>query len=784
MVDVTTRLPLINELNLIKSDGDGYTYSVTHSKYLDMAKTYFKDYLTQLSPNEMTDNDRRLIIRFSTRLDTLISSDDWDRKLHIHEPQPLTDAFKRRCVKAVSNGLSAIPDNAKIMGDNFRDFLKSQLDDPSLKLTKYAEDYLVIMIEKYFEFARVDPGSAVGIWASEAIGRFLTQKTLNTFHYSGTGNNTILSDTRNLLTTKKRSSDKTYVYFNNDRKFETIFKIRNEMTEINMHKLTKDTIYQEFDTSNLDPNLDTNRYNPEEHGGLTLSNYLFIREHLGKDFREKCCRFRFILDKYVMYNARIMPMDLYKCFDDAYNNNSDGSRYIVVCPGTPAEGVLDIFPLQAALCPSISKDAKNIYGWKNYLSGTKLAPIFINVCLLPKLKDLIVKGIKGIKRAYPEKIRVPSVIIKETNKGEGVWDLKLDVKKMKNNGITYADVQNMTNLAGINITAATSDTIIVEANDKPSSILQRLVSAEEDLERTTEGDKYTKGDHKYIMKTTDNMSVLEKWFIITDGTNLPETLKIRSVNRMITYCNNPFIIYKTLGLGAAHMYLRDQLILSLEDSGIDPRHVNTIVTHMLNRGSYITIGGSNIVKHGAGTISAATTERAGENIKATAFGSSETTSSTTVSIAIGSMTSIGTGYAKVISDKAKLDELRKDYKLRAENKPVGKSIYDYAIRKILSAGPVLEEKDINGDIIDNENPYERSNVISSSTIGADGESISDEQYHALLYKKQSKQDNKLIGRIKLSMLGGQEERGYKAPPLPELKRWDKPSDSIFTPKKL
>ena len=70
-----------------------------------------------------------------------------------------------------------------VVPDTVFEELKNELK--GRKLTKSQLEQIIVEIVNSYEFAQIDPGSAVGTVAAQSIGEPGTQMTLQTFHYSG-----------------------------------------------------------------------------------------------------------------------------------------------------------------------------------------------------------------------------------------------------------------------------------------------------------------------------------------------------------------------------------------------------------------------------------------------------------------------------------------------------------------------------------------------------------------------------------------------------------------------
>ncbi len=78
----------------------------------------------------------------------------------------------------------------KHVPDTVYDELKNELEGK--KLTKNQLEQIIKEIINSYEFAQIDPGSAVGTVAAQSIGEPGTQMTLQTFHYSGVAEMSVL----------------------------------------------------------------------------------------------------------------------------------------------------------------------------------------------------------------------------------------------------------------------------------------------------------------------------------------------------------------------------------------------------------------------------------------------------------------------------------------------------------------------------------------------------------------------------------------------------------------
>ncbi len=78
----------------------------------------------------------------------------------------------------------------KIVPNTIIEELKSELK--GRELTAKQLDMIIKEVINSYEFAQIDPGSAVGTVAAQSIGEPGTQMTLQTFHYSGVAEMSVL----------------------------------------------------------------------------------------------------------------------------------------------------------------------------------------------------------------------------------------------------------------------------------------------------------------------------------------------------------------------------------------------------------------------------------------------------------------------------------------------------------------------------------------------------------------------------------------------------------------
>ena len=147
-----------------------------------------------------------------------------------------------------------------IVPDTVFEELKSELK--GRKLTKNQLEQILVEIVNSYEFAQIDPGSAVGTVAAQSIGEPGTQMTLQTFHYSGVAEMSVLRGLPRLieiLDARKNPSTPTMIIYLDKmtEKSEELAKQvsrRIELTTVNKvahsitHSFSEGTVRIKFDS--------------------------------------------------------------------------------------------------------------------------------------------------------------------------------------------------------------------------------------------------------------------------------------------------------------------------------------------------------------------------------------------------------------------------------------------------------------------------------------------------------------------------------------------------------
>ena len=148
------------------------------------------------------------------------------------KPVILNDKQIERVLNLIPEPMGATEEVKNLLKLQIHDFIRQKLKITPIS-PSIIKEFVYNLIRKY-DNASIIPGAPIGIAASEALGATATQTTLDTFHKSGSKENTIsaIDVITNLIKYRKTQSDpKTHVYFNyniNDKELE-MMRIELEM---------------------------------------------------------------------------------------------------------------------------------------------------------------------------------------------------------------------------------------------------------------------------------------------------------------------------------------------------------------------------------------------------------------------------------------------------------------------------------------------------------------------------------------------------------------------------
>lgn len=315
----------------------------------------------------------------------------------------------------------------------------------------------------FYRNSLIQPGTAVGMAATEAIAAILTQATLNTFHYSGSSQSIggSVSGARDIIqATETPKNPVTMVHFvNKHRTFAEVLDERKRITGTSI-----------ADCINKDPARDYRVGKVEDIPRLWWEGP--ARALLRPNFRgyQPQMQLRLYFNPTVLYKHGITLSMIAKVLQNEHPPS------VVILYGPTSEGIMDIYPTG-----DIDKDIHNIL--KMAVNPHEIAvfeELFLNTIVYPELTKLKVKGITGMGDLLPVKMPVWSMVLYEVALskeilqaeandltyqsliGQAAWLLYFNQSNMRKTGLTPGHVAELCTLAKMSVLKIHDDYLIVQ----------------------------------------------------------------------------------------------------------------------------------------------------------------------------------------------------------------------------------------------------------------------------------------------------------------------------------
>jgi len=143
-----------------------------------------------------------------------------------------------------------------------------------------------------------------------------------------------------------------------------------------------------------------------------------------------------------------------------------------------------------------------------------------------------------------------------------------------------------------------------------------------------------------------NGEKLKEFYIVTEGSNLSEVLRVRGVDHTKTFTNNIHEIAEVLGIEAARNAIINEIMRVLSDAGLDVdiRHVMLVADMMTFTGRIRQIGRLGIAGEKESVIARAVFEMTVKNLyDAAALGATENFLGVSEKSIVGQPPPVGTG---------------------------------------------------------------------------------------------------------------------------------------------
>jgi DNA-directed RNA polymerase beta' subunit len=232
-------------------------------------------------------------------------------------------------------------------------------------------------IEKSFKESLIQPGESVGIICAQSIGEKNTQSTLNTFHFCGQSEKTVIAGVPRLQellnTTKTPKASSCKVYFKHG--YESIESLRDVVADN-----VVDLSFQKLSTST--------KVNTQfvREPWCDAFDILFGDESWFKQyFSYKSC-VEMTLDKNLLFKYRIKAEKLVKVINEAYDD--------LACIFSPEnEGKLYIFCDTKNISPPSAESS-------SFITVDNFVEVYLDECVRKTIEGTRAVGIPGIENIY------------------------------------------------------------------------------------------------------------------------------------------------------------------------------------------------------------------------------------------------------------------------------------------------------------------------------------------------------------------------------------------------
>ena len=173
---------------------------------------------------------------------------------------------------------------------------------------------------------------------------------------------------------------------------------------------------------------------------------------------------RLFLNVVEMYKQRVTIKQL---ADVLERETSAKIPSIVVRYGAISDGIIDVYPSD-----QIKKTVNDVLYKTNKIGkieeiDTLVESTYLESIVYPELKNIRVKGIKGLKNLYPKVIKVWDIVISERKGGLDRWTLYLDQDKMYLHGLDHDNIIKLCESAGLQASNINDNSVnVILPNDR------------------------------------------------------------------------------------------------------------------------------------------------------------------------------------------------------------------------------------------------------------------------------------------------------------------------------
>lgn len=543
---------------------------------------------------------------------------------------------------------------------SIQDKMRSTLQEIKICPSGIPELKQTIVIQ--FNKSRIDPGSAVGINAADALGEQVSQMTMNSFHSVGSNKN-MSSGIRGLAeliyAMKNRKNQNCVIVFKDRLSFDDILKKETDIVQTNVGQLVKDYIVD----------------HPINLGTRDYWWYSYFQDL--PDITDETRVLRLLLDSTLMVERKVTMADVVHALEKGQKKDGIPPHSLYFVHSPTVEGIIDIYPDPRLIKQSIGKiedtiDAGTLTRTAN--RGRYRPAVFLNNIILANLDFIHIRGVLDINKIYVSKNPILEILEKEykvsldersrydLSHREIYWRILYDTNILAYSPIKPPMLLELLEFVGYKVEVSETKGCIVRyigleegssdssnidkvAESKPSDIIKESIEKAEKVEKREER---TERQNELIDLAYYNT-------LNTAGSNLFGLTEKMDVDMFYTYSNNIHLMKEVYGVEAARQFFIKELYDSFTIQGgyVNPRNISLLADFLFRYGSFL---GTNYTGMKAGTMgyfSLATFERSLEVlVKAAVFSETETLEGVSAAIAVGKPVTIGTGFFNVISDHA------------------------------------------------------------------------------------------------------------------------------------
>jgi len=580
------------------------------------------------------------------------------------EPRYLTNQE----IEFILQGLPEIRSNDKVVSQTHTDAMKKRLRIllSKHKLTPRGTDQVRFEMGVKAEKAEMAPGTPVGAMAGSAMGAPTTQMTLNTFHSTGSAKNVsagVDRVTELIKTTDNPKHPSCSVFFKNRAvTFEDV--LTAERTKIVDTRVWDFVLDYEIDThENI---MDVTNNNGVRYREKNLALYkLMVRPDINTD-------------QYILYlQLDVKQMYIYDITMQHLAQSIEQSGGVIAVYSPMNEGEMYIYPITDLVNEALGDSASYIVPLRpdetdedrRYRSRI-VSSVFLSTIVRPKLADIQLGGITGIRALYPVIKPVLSIVDTEIAQAgrDDVWLIQCSLSRMRTSGIQPHNLERLARACGlevipINDPALAQEYVCLRSPTKvtPMNVMREAISTQEKEDRAWENQQRAQGNSFAVAPNTELMNASRFIYADTRGSNLKYILGRDEVDPQYTFSNNPHEILNCLGIEAARNFLLMEInrVFLAEGSYIDPSHITLLVDYITNRGFLTPTTFTGIGNQSEGAFARAGYERSMEVLYSSATSSGyESAEHTSTAVYFGRIPRMGSK----LSEVKLTDQEREDYK--------------------------------------------------------------------------------------------------------------------------